>query len=388
MHPTIAMLLLLLVGPWITTLATAIASVARDIRNGRSMRGLVGNLATRVVPVFAAGLVYDVLHGPTDAGLELPKDYLPLALTMLTFAVVNELGHLFDAVADRAGRAGRSWREAAQRLMREIVPSTLQAFVGGGIGALCLDNPWAAPVVVPIAASAYLALERGNRVTEVTERALDTFARIVDERDSYTFEHSDRVCEYALMIGAELGLSDREMEALYWTSRLHDLGKVAIDNSILNKPGSLTDDEFAVMRQHPETSARILASFSFDEYDTEVVRCHHERYDGRGYLKRTRDTVPPEAFIIAVADSYDAMTSSRPYRAALARDVALREIEHGVGTQFDPRPALAFLKVMGHVSASDIEARAEVIALEADAELESYIVRTRVELGDDFREVA
>jgi HD-GYP domain-containing protein (c-di-GMP phosphodiesterase class II) len=260
--------------------------------------------------------------------------------------------------------------------------------VGAGVAAICLENPWTAPVVVPLAASMYVALDRGNRIQQVTDKALDTFATIVDERDRYTFEHSDRVCDYAMLIGRTLGLTERQLEALYWTSRLHDLGKVAVDNSILNKPGALTEDEFRIMRLHPEVSARILASFSFDDYDADVVRCHHERYDGRGYLKRHRDDVPFEAFVIAVADAFDAMTSERPYRSALSFDEAFDEIARGTGTHFHPEPAYAFLKVMGYDFEAGLERLADEIAGSDEHAVAQVVRRYRADFGDDIRDVA
>ena len=280
------------------------------------------------------------------------------------------------------------WRDELERLPSNLRTTLLECCVGAGVAAICLENPWTAPVVVPLAASMYVALDRGNRIQQVTDKALDTFATIVDERDRYTFEHSDRVCDYAVMIGRELGLTERQLEALYWTSRLHDLGKVAVDNSILNKPGSLTADEFEVMKTHPEVSARILASFSFDEYDADVVRCHHERFDGRGYLKRSRQDVPYEAFIIAVADAFDAMTSARPYRSALSFEEAFDEIARGTGSHFHPEPAYAFLKLMGYDFEQGLQRLdADVPASDRDA-VAQVVRRYRADFGDDIREVA
>jgi HD-GYP domain-containing protein (c-di-GMP phosphodiesterase class II) len=241
---------------------------------------------------------------------------------------------------------------------------------------------------VPLAASMYMALDRGNRIQQVTELALDTFATIVDERDRYTFEHSDRVCEYSMKIGRALDLTERQLEGLYWTSRLHDLGKVAVDNSILNKPGPLTQEEFEIMKSHPEVSARILASFSFDDYDAEVVRCHHERYDGRGYLKRSREEVPYESFIIAVADAFDAMTSSRSYRSAMSFDEAFEELSRGMGSHFHPEPAKVFLEVMGYDFAAGLERMADAIANADQMSVSRVVSSFQADYGDDFRIVA
>lgn len=371
MHAVVATLVLFLVGTWPAVIAGAIASVIYDISRGRMGSRLLGNLPTRIVPIAVAGVLFELLGGVAGR-ISLPSDYLPLIAAAVTFAVVNELCFMWDAMSARDLARAR-WRDELDRLPANMRTTLLESLVGAGVAVLCLDNPWTAPVVIPLAASMYLALDRGNRVQQVTDRALETFANIVDERDRYTFEHSDRVCAYALEIGRGMDLTERQLEALYWTSRLHDLGKVAVDNSILNKPGKLDLAEYEVMKAHPEVSARILASFSFDDYDAEVVRCHHERYDGRGYLGRAAEDVPLEAFIIAVADAFDAMTSDRPYRAALPQQVALEEIALGLGTQFHPEAARVFLQHMGF----DIERNLAAIAR-----------RDVIDMGDDIRDVA
>jgi hypothetical protein len=387
MHAAVATLLLYFIGPWIAVLAGAAASVMYDVSRRRSPSRMVGNLPTRVVPIFAAGMTWQLLGGGTAGSLHLPDDYLPLLASAVAFALVNEALFVWDAMS-AADLARARWRDEVDRLPANLRTTLLECVVGAGVAVICLENPWTAPVVLPLAASMYLALDRGNRIQEVTDRALDTFASIVDERDRYTFEHSDRVCEFSMAIGRDLALTERQLEALYWTSRLHDLGKVAVDNSILNKPGSLTREEFEVMKVHPEVSARILASFSFDDYDAEVVRCHHERFDGRGYLNRQRDTVPFEAFIIAVADAFDAMTSDRPYRPALTFEEAFDEIARGSGTHFHPEPAYSFLRIMGYDFERGLERLADEVS-NADAQAVAGVVRRfRADFGDDIREVA
>lgn len=385
MHAAVATLLLYLVGAWVAVLAAAVASVVYDVHRGRALSRLFGNLPTRVVPILVAGTAWKALGGGAAASMALPADYLPLVVSALTFALMNELCFIWDAMS--AGDLARArWRDEIERLPGNLWTTSLECLVGAGVAVLCVDNPWAAPVVIPLAASMYLALERGNRIQQVTDRALDTFASIVDERDRYTFEHSDRVCDYSMRIGRRLGLTERQLEALYWTSRLHDLGKVAVDNSILNKPGRLTDDEFEIMKVHPEVSARILASFSFDSYDAEVVRCHHERYDGRGYLRRPAEVVPLEAYIIAVADAFDAMTSDRPYRDALPHALALEEIALGLGTQFHPEAGRAFLEEMDF----DLEEGLRRITAAIDEVAAPGVAprQPRVEPGDDIRRAA
>jgi HD-GYP domain-containing protein (c-di-GMP phosphodiesterase class II) len=386
MHAAVATLVCFLVGPWTAALAGVAASVVYDVRRRRSASRLLGNLPTRIVPIVLSGITWAALGGHAGA-MQLPDDYLALVATALVFAVANEACFIWDSMS-AADLSRARWRDEVDRLPANMRSTALECLVAAGVAVICLHDPWASPVVLPLAASLYVALDRGNRIQQVTDRALDTFATIVDERDRYTFEHSDRVCEYSMQIGRRMGLTERQLEALYWTSRLHDLGKVAVDNAILNKPGKLTADEFTVMQKHPEVSARILASFSFDEYDADVVRCHHERWDGRGYLSRVRDDVPLEAFIIAVADAFDAMTSDRPYREAMSQEIALEEIALGLGTQFHPEAGRAFLVEMGfdlEQAIEDLQDRDEPGDPGAGS---ARSRRPRVDLGDDIRDVA
>lgn len=387
MHAAVATMLMLLVGPWIAVVAGVIASVTYDTMRRRKLARVVGNIPTRIVPIFAGGITWMLLGGGQFGSMQIPGDYLPLLGAAMVFAVVNEACFIWDALSAQDLVRAR-WRDEMDRIPSNLANTVLECLVGAGVSAICQINIWSAPVIVPLAASMYLALKRGNRIQQVTDLALETFANIVDERDRYTFEHSDRVCEYAMSIGRELSLTERQLEALYWTSRLHDLGKVAVDNTILNKPGKLTPDEFEVMKQHPEVSARILQSFSFEDHDADIVRCHHERYDGQGYLNRSRDDVPFEAFIIAVADAFDAMTTARPYRSAMSFDDAFQEIVRGVGTHFHPEPAYAFLRLMGYDLESELERLADEVAEKTPSMIREYVKAHPPDYGDDFRDIS
>lgn len=337
---------LLVAGTWQTVFMAVAASIAIDVRDRRPLWPTLETAAETATTLAATSLV---LAGAGWQGLpaEFPRDLASTALAVLTYSAMNPL----LAVVLRRTAQARSPRKTFLENLREWPMLAFNVAIGSSIGVLTaliyMVSPWALPYVLPLALSVHLAVLRGVRLQIVTDKALEAFANIVDERDHYTAEHSLRVCDYSMMIGEQLGLTPRHMEQLYWTSRLHDLGKISVDNTILNKPGRLTDEEFDVIKQHPVVSARVLSAFAFLERDAEIVLCHHERYDGRGYLQRTADTVPFESFIIAVADTYDAMTTDRPYRKALPREVALDEIERNMGTQFHPVAAEAFLAAMG-----------------------------------------
>lgn len=169
----------------------------------------------------------------------------------------------------------------------------------------------------------------------------------VDAKDRYTSGHSRRVAEYSRKIAARMGKSKEELDDIYYTGLLHDVGKIRIPVEIINKPGKLTDDEFNIIKVHPVTGYHILRSISENSSIAIAAKYHHERYDGKGYPNGlSGNNIPEIARILCVADSYDAMTSNRSYRNALPQDVVRSELEKGKGTQFDPQIANIMLQLM------------------------------------------
>ncbi|MCX7710805.1 MAG: HD domain-containing protein [Clostridia bacterium] len=167
--------------------------------------------------------------------------------------------------------------------------------------------------------------------------AISALAGAVDAKDPYTNGHSHRVTEYSLEIGKEMGFSEEQMEQLEYMALLHDVGKIGICDSVLNKQSRLDDEEFALMKSHVLIGSKILESMKSLKYIIPGVRYHHEKFDGTGYYDGLKgDEIPLEARIIAVADTFDAMTTTRPYRKGLEFSVAINEINRCSGTQFDP----------------------------------------------------
>jgi len=181
-------------------------------------------------------------------------------------------------------------------------------------------------------------LSRGSLAT------VKAMAAAVDAKDAYTQGHSARVSRYAVAIGRALGLAAPDLERLELAGLLHDVGKIAVPDAILKKEERLTDEEFTVIKEHPVTGERMLADLPYLPKDIlPPVRHHHERWDGRGYPDGLAGAMlPPDAAIMAVADAFDAMTSTRTYRPALSVSEAVRRIREGSGTQFAPHVVLAF----------------------------------------------
>ncbi|MDH5364741.1 MAG: response regulator [Dehalococcoidia bacterium] len=174
--------------------------------------------------------------------------------------------------------------------------------------------------------------------------AIEALVFALEAKDRYTAGHSRRVAEIAVAIGGELGLSANDIEDLRWGGLLHDVGKIAVDQIIQNKPGKLTIEEYKHIMVHAHVGASIVKPV-VNEKVVEMIEHHHDRYDGGGIRQvAVGSDIPLAARILAVADAFDAMTSERPYRSAMSRKEALDEIKRGAGTQFDPMVITTFLK--------------------------------------------
>jgi response regulator RpfG family c-di-GMP phosphodiesterase/signal transduction histidine kinase len=170
----------------------------------------------------------------------------------------------------------------------------------------------------------------------------------IDAKDEYTRHHSTRVTEFTLKIAAKMNFSEKESSDLELAALLHDVGKIAVPENILNKPGKLTDQEFALIKEHPARGESILRPVIELKNITHVVRAHHEHYDGSGYPDGLKGReIPLGARIMAVADAYDSITSERPYRKAASHRFAVKEIIRCSGAQFDPEVVEHFLEVSG-----------------------------------------
>lgn len=184
-------------------------------------------------------------------------------------------------------------------------------------------------------------------LTRMTTETAQALATAIDAKDKYTHGHSARVAKYARKIARIAGKTESECQDIYITALLHDVGKIGVPNSIINKQDRLTNEEYDVIKTHPIIGRQILANITQIPHISDGAYYHHERYDGRGYpTGLAGKEIPDIGRIIAVADAYDAMTSKRSYRDTLSQELVRKEIEKGSGTQFDPEYAKIMLDLI------------------------------------------
>lgn len=188
-------------------------------------------------------------------------------------------------------------------------------------------------------------------LSELFYKTIKSIAHALDAKDQYTHGHSMRVTLYSLALAKELNLPDSLLEEIETTGLLHDIGKIAIPEKILLKPGKLTDEEFEIIKKHPELGEHLINGIGKLKLISNWLKYHHERYDGKGYPEGLKgEDIPISSRIIAIADTYDAMTSTRSYRPALSHEEAINEIKRCSGTQFDPSLAEIFIRISDEIA--------------------------------------
>ncbi|HET7239686.1 MAG TPA: HD domain-containing phosphohydrolase [Gemmatimonadales bacterium] len=232
-------------------------------------------------------------------------------------------------------------RGAADFLVKPISMSELQARVGRVLEkrALVLQNRFYQENLER------QVREQALRIQELFLQGVQMLARALEAKDAYTRGHSMRVSQYAVGTAQRLGFDGASLDGIRLGGELHDIGKIGTREAVLHKPGTLTDDEFRQITEHPVLGERMLLPLARESPDVlRIVRSHHERLDGRGFPDGLRgEMIPIEARIVAVADSFDAMTTERPYRDARQPDAAVAELRRVAGTQLDPAAVEAFV---------------------------------------------
>ncbi len=355
-------------GPGAVAMAGAAVALAGHVRRGRALYKLLFNLSIFVAAGLASAYVYraaaDVM--PTGSAFDAGAAILAAGAN---FGVGSVLVTLVVA-ASGGGTIRAIWAEKYAWLLPHFVLMGFLAFIltaaYEGFGVFGILG-FVAPVLMQRFTMKQYVDRTGHTVRELREKnerinelrteveeayseTLDAFVSALDLRDTETHGHSTRVAELSLRIGDMLGIrAGPELLDLKHGAMLHDVGKIGVPDAILRKRGSLDEEEWESIRQHPAHGYQMLKNVRFLAGAAELVRCHHERYDGTGYPRGLRgDEIPLGARIFAVADTFDAITSARPYKPARSVAHACREIKAHRGSQFDPRAVDALLLLCGY----------------------------------------
>jgi putative nucleotidyltransferase with HDIG domain len=354
---------LLRLGPSSTVLISMLACLSSCVYPKRQKAyQLTFNVALSALEAFVGGLVFVYLHGLT-LQLDPARTFVAVSGSCVSFFLVNTFG----VAAMISCVTGQGILPIYKENFSWTLPSYLASACMGALAMLLFHNSSAAIIlfVLPIAFFVYRsfgtsiarAAEKQKHIEELQKKqeelaelylsTIKSLALAVDAKDRYTHQHIIRVQRYAVAIAEEMGLEGDELQGVRTGALLHDIGKLGIPEQVLLKPGALTDEEFEMIREHPEIGASILGPVKFPWPVLPSVKYHHERMDGSGYPDGLRgDEIHLTARIMAVADVYDAVTSTRSYREARTHEEALRIIEDGSGRLFDPAVVDAFKRVV------------------------------------------
>ncbi|KGG80096.1 hypothetical protein Y919_08190 [Caloranaerobacter azorensis H53214] len=340
-------------GPLIGALVTAVGVFLRVVKlPGRGYVHLfntpiyktIFNVSQMIIVIGLTGIVYIKTGGVVGS-----SDFITAPLAILASFTVYVLLNTVIMAELMSLLSGQSIIKMWMRNLKWIIPNAAAVSALGLIIALAYFKLGAFAVVIffgPLLLARH-SFKLYVDMKHVYMETIQALTNAMEAKDAYTSGHAERVGKYAVKLARALNLSDRRIENIKNAAILHDIGKIGIDDQILRKPGKLTYEEYEKIKKHPSIGAEILKEVNFLKEVSSIVRHHHERYDGKGYPDGLKeDEIPVEAAILAIADVYDAMTSDRPYRKALTKEVALSEIEKNAGTQFNPEFAKMFVKVM------------------------------------------
>jgi HD domain len=319
------------------------------IRKARqSWRAVAVNVGSRVLTNGAAGLAFHALNG--DHFLWSHDTFSPI-LAVPALVAMAGLYHLISTLLITIPvtlNSGERPVSVYRQISRDALGPELSLMAVGVILAVLFQfsHVLSFLIVVPV----YLSMRSFAAVARLRQETIEAvlkMAESIDYRDTGTYEHSERLADFCRRLATALGLTPEHVREVVLASRVHDLGKIGISNDILLKQGPLTREERTIMEEHPIIGANILASYSSFRESVDIVRHHHERWDGRGYPDNLKgEEVPVGSRIISVVDAFDAMTSDRPYRRAMSASDAVERLKDGIGSQFDPRVTACFIQLL------------------------------------------
>jgi HD-GYP domain-containing protein (c-di-GMP phosphodiesterase class II) len=330
--------------PWLAGLAMMAASITTDVISRSKPLQVLINASNLALATVAAAAAYRLIADTTQTPLGSVTNISAALLAAFVYAMVNTWG-LAIVVAPVLGESPyRLWRSSFSPWIYVVSLMSL----GSLIPVLADQHPLALLVLAVPLLGSHFAQRALRNVQEETQATMAGLADALEVRDAYTSQHSIRVTTLVEAILDEMPyLPSDTRKMIMDAARIHDLGKIGIRDAALLKQGPLTAEEFEEVKRHSSIGAELVGRLAIYRRSAAIVRHHHERWDGRGYPDGLKgEQIPLGARIIAVADSFDAMTSDRPYRRALSFEAAVAEIQRNSGTQFDPKVVEAFLRAV------------------------------------------
>ncbi len=330
-------------GMWMASLGTL---RKQDLTGKIKMKYVLFNRAMIAISMYSFCYIYDALGG-TYATIAFSQGFIPFVVAACVYTVVNAILATGWWSLHFSQGFWAVWRSN----IRWGLPNMMALVPVGMVMVLAAQSqeggPWLLILFyLPIMVSKY-SLDKYMELRTAYREMAAALSNAIDARDSYTRGHSERVSEYAARLAAALKLPDDQIDTIRYVGLLHDVGKVGIRDAIMKKQGTFTLDEYEEMKNHANIGADMLAGLKFLGKGQDWVRYHHERWDGHGFPKGLAgEEIPIEARILACADSFDAMTTDRPYKAKMDLEAAKRELLRCSGTQFDPKVVEAMVKVI------------------------------------------
>ncbi|HEX5165512.1 MAG TPA: HD-GYP domain-containing protein [Thermomicrobiales bacterium] len=328
--------MILLLPVWVPGLLVLIgAGVAQSLRRAEVMEAGF-NVGQTVLYVTAGAICYG-LFASVELGPRI-GDFGSLAVIAVVATVMHLLNTGMVAVAGGLQLGLNPLRVWASTIALDVMPHVTLTGLGTIAAMLAVDQPLALPFLALPAVLVHQSVRQTVQLRVDTHEALASLVEVMELRDPYTAGHSRRVAALSRTLATRLGLTEEEADVVEHAGRVHDIGKAGIDQVILTKPGQLSDVEWNQMRNHPDLGANVVSRFAAYRHGAKIVRHHHESWDGSGYPDGlTGEQIPLGSRIIAVADTFDALTSSRPYRDAMSIEDAISVLEAGAGLQWDER---------------------------------------------------
>lgn len=337
---------ILLFGPRVGIWLAAIGTISPVELTGKvRFERFLFNRAQLALSAAAAGYLY-VAFGGHPGQVNLARDIVALVSCGLGYMIVNSILVVAAICVITEQDVREVWLSQRKMLASAnylvLVPlAILIAMVYAGVGPMGVIL-----FVLPLLVARF-ALQRYVDTERLLIGTINALVRAIEARDEYTSGHSERVKVYASATAKEMGLPPETVRMIEYLASLHDIGKIGIRDQILGKDGPLTAEEYAEIKQHPTMGATILSQIEAFGNNVDMIKHHHEHYDGTGYpTGLSGDAIPLGARIIAVCDAYDAMTSHRPYRRAKTPAEALLELQRCAGSQFDPQVVKAFSRII------------------------------------------